>query len=394
MSRKRKQNSVRDAPRERSAVWLCGDGYDSLCVSGYTRLSDCPEVQMAVNYIADLVSSMTIHLMRNTEQGDVRVKNELSRKIDIDPYRTISRKNWLYYIVRNMILEGNQVVLPVTRNGYLEDLMPLPPGRTGFIPSGDSYTVRFGEKIFQPEDVLHFLINPDPDRIWYGTGYRVALRDITRNLKQAAATKNGFMSSKWKPSVIVKVDALTEEFASRAGRQKLLSDYLESSEAGEPWMIPAEQFDVQQVKPLSLNDLAINDAVTIDKRSVAAIIGVPPYAVGVGDFDKDAHRAFINTKLRPIAQIIEQELTGKLLYSPELYFRMNARAIYAYDLQELADVGQGLYVRGIVKGNEVRDWLSMPPLDGLDELVMLENYIPAGMIGEQKKLNPSGGETG
>lgn len=395
MSRKRKQNSVRDAPKERPAVWLCtGDGYDSLCVSGYTRLSDCPEVQMAVNYIADLVSSMTIHLMRNTEQGDVRVKNELSRKIDIDPYRTISRKNWLYYIVRNMILEGNQVVLPVTRNGYLEDLMPLPPGSTGFVPAGDSYTVRFGERIYQPEDVLHFLINPDPDRIWYGTGYRVALRDITRNLKQAAATKNGFMSSKWKPSVIVKVDALTEEFSSKAGRQKLLSDYLESSEAGEPWMIPAEQFDVQQVKPLSLNDLAINDAVTIDKRSVAAIIGVPPYAVGVGDFDKDAHRAFINTKLRPIAQIIEQELTGKLLYSPELYFRMNARAIYAYDLQELADVGQGLYVRGIVKGNEVRDWLSMPPLDGLDELVMLENYIPAGMIGEQKKLNPSGGETG
>lgn len=393
MSKKRKQNSVRDAPIEKSAFWMCtGSAYDSLCVSGYTRLSDCPEVQMAANYIADLVGSMTIHLMRNTDQGDVRVKNELSKKIDIYPYQTMGRKTWLSYIVKNMLLNGNQVVLPITQNGYLEDLMPLPNSLTSFLPIGDSYAVQYQGRMYQPEDVLHFLINPDAERIWYGTGYRAALKDIIKNLKQAAATKNGFMSSKWKPSVIVKVDALTEEFASKEGRKKLLSDYVESSEAGEPWMIPADQFEIQQVKPLSLNDLAINDAVTIDKRSVAAIFGVPPYVVGVGDFNKDAHRAFINTKIRPIAQSIEQELTGKLLYSPELYFRLNAWTIYAYDLKELSDVGQSLYVRGIVSGNEVRDWISLPPRDGLDERVILENYIPAGMIGEQKKLNPAGGE--
>lgn len=375
------------------AFLLSDDAHNTLAVHGYTRLSQNPEVQMAVNYIAELVSSMTIHLMENRENGDVRVRDGLARKVDIDPYSAGTRKSWMYNLVRNMLVEGNQVVQPITKGGYLEDLRPVPPSKASFVPQGDGYRIMIDGLPHDPWDLLHFLVNPDPDQPWKGMGYQVALKDLIENLKQATATKKGFMSSEYKPSAIILVDGNADALSSEEGRQEILKTYLQSSRAGAPWVLPGDLFKVEQMKPLTLNDLAINDTVTLDKKSVAGILGVPPFVVGAAPFNKEENRNFINTRIMPIAQIIQQELTKKLLTSPNRYFRLSSMALYSYDIQELAQVGQGLYVRGIMTGNEVRDWMNMSPREGLDELVMLENYIPAGMIGEQKKLNPKGGET-
>lgn len=369
-----------------------GEWEEILCCSEYTRLSDSPEVQTAVGYIADLISSMTIHLMQNTADGDIRIQNELSKKVDISPSKIGTRKTWMYNIVRNLLIEGNQVVYPKFQEGYLEDLISLPPSAVSFVPkeNSTSYSVRYFGREYSPDEVLHFLVNPDPNAPWKGMGYRVPLRDIVHNLKQAAQTKRGFMESKWKPSIIVRVDALAEEFSGRAGRARFLEQYVETQQAGQPWVIPAELLDIQQIKPLSLNDLAINEAVNIDKKTVAGILGVPPYVVGAGDFHPDEHRNFIDTYLMPKVQIIEQELTKKLLWSPDLYFKLNSRTLYGYNIKDLSEVGQELYVRGIMSGNEVRSWINLPPEKGLDERVILENYIPVGMIGDQKKLIQKG----
>ena len=379
--------------QKRSGAFLCSpDAFETLTCQGYTSLSKNPEICTAVDAIARLVASMTIHLMENTPGGDVRVRNELSRKIDIEPNRYMNRYAFVHWIVKTMILggDGNAVVYPRTYRGYLQDLIPVSPSAVSFRADGWGYRIVIGGAEYDPGNLLHFALNPDETCPWKGAGYRVALRDVAKSLRQAEATKAGFMESKWKPSIIVKVDALTDEFSSPDGRKRLLDDYISTNTAGEPWLIPAESFSVEQVKPLSLADLALPEIVQLDKRTAASIVGVPPFVLGVGEFNRDAWNNFISTKVMTIAQIIQQELTRKLLYKPEWYFRLNPRSLYSYDLKDLASIADDQYVRGIMTGNEVRDWLSMPPKDGLDDLIILENYIPRGMIGDQAKLN--GGE--
>lgn len=396
MSKKNKRS--RPAPRaepaqKRSIALVTQNNWETLECLGYTSLAQNPEICTAVDTIARLIASMTIHLMENTDDGDVRVKNELSRKVDINPNNNMTRSNFIHWIVKTLILEGsgNAVVWPEYKRGILRDLKPVPPAFTAFVPEGLwDYRVVIAGTEYAPDRFLHFVLNPGNYYPWKGDGYHVALADVANNLKQASATEKGFMSSKWKPSIIVKVDSLTDEFSNKEGRAKLLADYIESNEAGEPWLIPADQFSVEQVRPLTLSDLALADFVQLDKRTVAAILGVPPFVLGIGDFQRDAWNNFINSTIMPIAKSIEQEMTKKLLYDPAWFFRFNPWSLYNYSITEMVSAGAEMVDRMALRRNEWRSWVNMPPDPDMNDLLALENYVPADKLGDQNKLN--GGE--
>lgn len=376
--------------REAAGLSLVGLQINSpgvICPSGYHRLDEAPEVAAAVWWISDMIASMTIQLMQNGPSGDTRIRDALARQVDVTPWSLGTRQTLVGWVVASMLLRGNAYVLPVTRNGVLVDLVPMPEADARLRPDGEPYEVVWKGLAFEPDEVLHFSLRPDLRKPWLGVGLQVQLQQVVDSILQTAATKAAYMSSEYKPPIIVAVNS-DSDLADEQKRNDFIASYLKRSDPSAPLVIPADLISVSQVRPLSLTDLAIKDGVELDKKDVAAIVGVPGYAVGVGSFSKDEHNAFVRTKIMYYVEVLKQELTKKLLIRPDLYFRLNARSLYAYDLQELATIAQNLYVRGLMTGNEARNWMGLPPKDGLDELVILENFIPADMIGDQAKLTP------
>ena len=118
-------------------------------------------------------------------------------------------------------------------------------------------------------------------------------------------------------------------------------------------MIPSEAFDVTEVRPLSLQDLALRDTVELD--------------------------------IKTIAMAIQQEMTRALIISPKWYLQLNFWSLMDYDLGSVSNILLAGADRGYVNGDEWRDRMHMAPA-GLKEYKVLENYIPYEDSGKQKKL--------
>lgn len=365
---------------------------EGITCNGYHSLDQDPTVATACKKFAGLVGLISWHLMNDTEDGDFRIKNELSRKIDINPNSYMTRQAFYSAIALDLLLygDGNAVVRPHTEDGYLRDLEIIPPSRFQLVP--DPLAPNYRYKIFidgipyDPRDLIHFAINPDKNYPWKGTSFRVAIRDVAENLHQAAKTEKAFNESKWKPPMIVKVDGMSEEFQSPEGRSQIVKDYVETADVGEPWVIPAQQMEVTSVKPLTLQDLAIKDTMILNKQTAAAIVGVPAFMVGVGTFNRDEYDNFIMTDFRSVVECIQQTLTKALLISDQWYIKGNIWQLRDWDLSTITTVFTAFGDRGWITGNEARDRINLPPKEGLDELKVLENYIPADKSGDQKKL--------
>ena len=378
---KKKQQRSANSPL---GVWFIGGG--SELPAGYHRLLDSPEISACINRIAAIISGATIYLMENTDEGDVRVHDELARFVDINPWPNMAtRQSWMNWIVTTLLGEGDgeAFVLPRTSGGKFTALEPMPGAVSIDNPAG-GYFVQWRGYTYAPDEVLHFRLYADPDRPWKGRGVRVQANRLAASLNTTSQLKDMLNSPDYKPPLIVAVNS-DNAFSDEAERENFRESYLSESKDGKPWILPADLVKIEQIKPMSLTDLAVKDTVELDKKTATAIFGVPGFTLGIGSFSEAEHNHAVRTVYVPICQGIEQELTLKLLASPRRYFKISRRRLYEYDLKNLIDMDLAMADRGYLNGDEVRADMDLDPV-GLTERVRLENYILNEDTGKQKKL--------
>lgn len=398
MSKKKKDDkSKQRAVSDPIAYWLKGgDACEVLCPKGYIPLAKNQEVLRCVHKIADTVSNMTIMLMENGDNGDQRLKNELSKKIDVYPNKNMTRKNFIYKVVSDMLVYGNCVARPEYKDGLLENITILKQSHITYKCTAEDYQIYYNGVAFDPDELLHFVWVPDADNPYIGVGCGPAIKSALDNILQAETTKTAFLQTKWKPSLIISITADLEELKDEEQRRNILGSYLNTTEIGEPWLIPAGELDIKEVKPLTLNDLSIQEGLALDKKTVAVAIGVPAYMVGVGEYKREEHNNFIATTIMSVARVIEQELTRKLVYAPTWYFKMNQKSLMQYSQNEQVAFVKEMVSGGMLNRNEGRNEFDYSPVDdeGMNEYNILENYIPVSRVGDQKKLKGGDGNEG
>lgn len=377
---KRRSNS----PQSLVGVWLGASGE---LPAGYHRLIDSPEVAACINRISAIVSSAPIHLMENTKKGDVRVHDGMSRLVDISPWPGVATRSvWMDWIVSTLLGDGdgNAFVLPEVEGGQFSRLLPMPGAQALPLDDPGDYYISWRGRKYHPTEVLHFRLFANPDTPWKGRGYRVQLKQVVDALTNSDAIKKSLTSPDYKPPLCVFVNS-DSDFSKEEKRDDFRRLYLEDAKDGKPWILPADLVKIEQVKPLTLADLAIKDTVELDKRTVASILGCPPHFVGIGNYDAKAHNGFVRTDVIHLATVIEQQLTQKLLENPKRYYKISRRRLYDYDLKTLIDIDNSMADRGYLNGDEVREDADRDPI-GLTEYKVLENYIPYDMSGKQNKL--------
>ena len=366
------------------AIWLRSEDCSNF---GYHALLDEPNVATCIDWMAGLIASAPVRIMRNTEDGDIRIHDGLSRRLDIDPMPGRGGRFLLMaWIVRTLLGRGNgnAFVYPEYLGGEISEFIPM-PGASITEDSDGWYWVTWQGAIYDPTEVLHFRLRPDYSQPWKGCGIRVQAENLAQSLTNSARLKANLSSPDYKPPLAIFVNA-DNDLSSDTKREAFRKKYLDDARDGKPWILPADFVKMEQVKPLTLTDLAIRDNVELDKRAACSLLGVPGYVLGVSTFSEREYNNIIRTRVLPIVQSIEQEFTAKLLrYRPSDFMRIDRRQLYDYDIKTIAEIDCMLADRGYLNGDEVRVDLHRDPA-GLKERVRLENYIPSDMAGQQKKL--------
>lgn len=358
------------------------------------KLTEIPEVRIAVNSIAEKVAMIPLHHSILTPKGTgLFIENQYD---DIDYILNIRTNKYqsahvfIINVVSRLLYQNNVFCLIEWdyTNGTLKSIYPLPFTQFEFAEKEGRVYVVFPQATTAIEycDLLHFQRFPDTKN-----GMKTQATDNYVQLvtaMQMQSVKNMQNSGKIKALLSTKVALKDKDMKKKLDEFK--TNYLTSENVTGLGMISSEY----EVVPVDLNIEALDEKLLnqITKR-LYNYFGTSEEIVSL-KADELQYAQYIKNTIKPISEQIIEEMTFKLLTQKEITDKHRITADYL-DIEISTLSSKTLYYDKAIYGgymtrNEVRAREGLSWIDGGDELLTNKNAIAVKEVNKLKEVNKDG----
>ena len=279
-------------------------------------------------------------------------------------------------LIRDLFLSGNAyVVIRWRGNGSPLALYPVPSSSVDKIYVDDewnkAYQIRTedGYEIYEDEDIIHFFINSED-----GIQGKSIITHAAESLglhRQVLESANAYFVNSVRPSIIVRYPNMLTAEALENFKTGFKNQYQGTDKTGS---IPVIDNGGTIEKSLTgtAEDMQIVQALSLSTATIAQWFGLTP--LQLGDLSRGTYSnlaadnaAFYQKSIRPILHKIELEFNAKLFGAESAnYCEFLLDGILRGDPAQQQTIFNGYIQSGVMTRSEVREFLNLPPIPGLE----------------------------
>lgn len=371
-----------------------------ISANGYNVL-DMPAVLTCLNKMADTIGQLPLNVYLKDDKGNKErdFKNNLDYVLSTRPAANMTPTIFKKYITMQMLIFG-ECFCKVIRDSTGE-VIAIAPLKNSTITyeintnSGDFFyrfyeNGRFVDNVSFQNNYLHLKDNVGND------GNKIS---IINKLGDTLGMNSGlisflktYLNNMVQPSFVLEANS----DLNKEQMKKISTDFKTALKdlVGLPLVLP-KGFSAKEYKASRLKDLNFDELLEQNKKDILSVFEMPLHVLNLDKFDEKAENNFIKNKIIPRLINIEEEMMYTLFSKEELavrFIKFNVNGLLRGTLTERVDYYTKMFQIGAMTQNEIRRREDMNDIEGGDVPLMLENYLPSSLLGQQKKINSEGGD--
>lgn len=322
-------------------------------------LKNSDVVYACVNYIASTIAKMPLNLYANTEEGKMKIDNDLSYLLKNRPNAYMNSVDFIQALVSNMLIYGNAFAKVITNRGKITELILLEPSNTRLENVKNKWvvvtTINGKQEILNYNQVIHIRdLSEDGVR---GISRVEAIKGKVSNRTNADNKLNRYMSNGLgvKGVITGKIDDNKAKIRLKEGFNKVLQS------CDDNIAVLTEGMTYQNINSSSLADDEFINNLKLTKADICAIFNINPALLGDSEQATNSNLETLKLdfiqSLLPLLIKIEQEFNYKLLsYDDRLktYFKFNSSSAMRGNDKDRADYYTKMFRNGFITQDEIR----------------------------------------